>query len=483
MNPHLPSPDELLHAYLDHELEPQHEAQFFTLLSSDSEYRDRLRQLRSIRNEARRFAMAAPPPATATEALFDRLGFADAGIASAAIATRSAGSTRSRRRPMAAAWQQAWTPLAAAASAAVITAIVLLGLREGIPTADQQLLADRMGDPTNTTQVQQQDDAVTQQYAPSGGETARYSSGTRPHSTETALSQTAQTGTDRSRTTRQTSTAPTEMMQIRPVAIDAIPEADLQAVLATLNQAAAEQERLRAASHGDGTSAAVHAEPVHDMETGHTETVLAMNETAITEGSSLETSPLLAQRMTPSSDPSTSVDTRRFFPALGSSDAVQGLSMEIRGINASSFPGATISPKSDPWMQNMAIGVFYTGEHHDLGLEFGQEPFAQHYHGVENGKPVYYEQNLMTPWLHATWRYRFSSIALLGGIEPYVMVGGGTSFYFWPMAKSGFGIMYMPDRRVRFHVGLEGSVLAFPYQDNWFTTRRAGMTYGVSVLF
>ena len=58
------TPNELLHAYIDAELSPELEQQFFSMLASDGELRTRLRQLRGLRTEARRFgAVAAPPPA------------------------------------------------------------------------------------------------------------------------------------------------------------------------------------------------------------------------------------------------------------------------------------------------------------------------------------------------------------------------------------------------------------------------------------
>lgn len=487
MNTHLPSPDDLLHAYLDHELETQHEQQFFALLSSDSEYRDRLRQLRSIRNEARRFAIAAPPPTAATEALFDRLGFTDAGIASATISPRSHGSTRSRRRPVSAAWRQTWSPLAAAASAAVITAIILLGLRDGVPAADQQMLADRAVNPPSSTEVLENDLAGTpvRHTNQPEREIPGLNTDATVNSDLTAARNASYNGYVRDHSASAQPPA-MQMVQIQPVPVEIIPEADIRALLASLDAASIRAAETAGGAEQGAATSSHNADAAPFTDTPAQETALAFQDIPTTDQpivSSMEPSPVLAQRMTPNGDVSTPVDTRQFFPGLAAGDAVQGFSIEIRGINASSFPGTTIGPKSDPWMQNMAIGLFYTGEHHDVGLEFGQEPFSQHYQGVEDGKPVYYQQNLMTPWLHATWRYRFTPITVLGGIEPYIMLGGGTSFFYWPMAKSGFGIMYMPDRRVRFHAGLEGSVLAFPYQDKWFTSRRAGMTYGVSILF
>ncbi|MDT8325587.1 MAG: hypothetical protein RRA94_15845, partial [Bacteroidota bacterium] len=115
MNTHIPTPDALLHAWIDDELEPRHEPQFFALLATDSDLRDRLRQLRSVRDEARRFGAAAAPPEAATAALFARLGFEEKEQRRSAVIL-----------PL---FARAWSPLASAAAAAAITAMLFLGLQ------------------------------------------------------------------------------------------------------------------------------------------------------------------------------------------------------------------------------------------------------------------------------------------------------------------------------------------------------------------
>ena len=129
----------------------------------------------------------------------------------------------------------------------------------------------------------------------------------------------------------------------------------------------------------------------------------------------------------------------------------------------------------------MAVAVFFSDDRSDYGLEFGQEAFSQRYSGIEYGKGVVYEQNLLTSWLLAGYRHRF--LPVFGAVEPYVSLGAGTTMQAWPLARFGAGFMYMPDRRVRFHLGLEGAVLAYPFQERWFSSERAGLSYGISLLF
>ncbi|MDX9758369.1 MAG: hypothetical protein RBU27_04330, partial [Bacteroidota bacterium] len=183
----------------------------------------------------------------------------------------------------------------------------------------------------------------------------------------------------------------------------------------------------------------------------------------------------------PASSAPGQVDTRGYFPTLRDDNGSRYLSIELRGVSATSFPDVTIGSRAQPWMENMAASLYFSGTQDDVGIEFGQEAFSQHYSGVEHGQAVRYEQNLLTSWLLAGYRHRFAPWRSLGSIEPYISTGVGSTFEAWPIARAGAGLMYMPDRRVRFHIGLEGVILAYPYQDRWFTSKRAGLTYGISV--
>ena len=60
------------------------------------------------------------------------------------------------------------------------------------------------------------------------------------------------------------------------------------------------------------------------------------------------------------------------------------LTVELRGVTATSFPVATVPASPAPWMENMAVAVFYTEAQMDYGLEYGQEAFSQHFDGIEN---------------------------------------------------------------------------------------------------
>ncbi|GEM_PF-1211281 len=490
MNTSMPQPNDMLHAWIDGELDPALETQFFSLLASDSDLREKLRHMRNIRIEAHKFGATVQPPAEISDRVFARLGFAAPASTAAA----------SHRPALLATFERAWAPVASAAAAAVITAILILGLRNPMNEAATQSLADsRTASPAERTETPSSDGRATNDEHVFTDNTARIPSAV---SDNARLSE-AQSGPASHRNMRTDGTVRTSApdgtrdenpltternaeteSQDRPMHTGAIEEqsfSDIAVQGDDAGNASASNATSTPSRSGSDNLAASYTDSGSDGEpTGVSSAPPSWrNPTAETTA----TAPAAhAMRESPASAGSAPVDTRQYFPALRPSDILPALSVELRGMNTASFPSPTISTSSDPWMQNMAVAVFYTSGQQDLGIEFGQEPFAMHYHGVENGKAVRYEQNLLTPWLLASWRHRFRPISV-AGIEPYLTASLGSSLYFWPMARTGAGLMYMPDRRVRFHIGVEGSMLAYPYQQQWFTSRRVGLTYGLSVLF
>lgn len=489
-------PNDMLHAWIDGELDPTLETQFFSQLAADSELREKLRHMRNIRMEAQKFGATVQPPAEMSERVFARLGFASQAVTA---------SSTSRRPAVLAAFKRAWAPVASAAAAAVITAILILGLHDPMNDAALQTLADGHSpasavrsesphehehgprdqsalaevDAQHASVTDESDRAATAGSGPSS--TARMRAGGMTDSDHPAgVRDENPAGTARAATSdRQDRDLPPNDLQERSIAGAAIQKDD-----AAITNPPGNTGDITTSGSGDVSGSRAGSVSSEDATktgaSGVPDTPPAWRNPAAEQAAALPT--VHAMRESPGSGAATPVDTRQYFPGLLTTDIPPALSVEFRGMNTTSFPSATIATSSNPWMQNMAIAVFHTSGQHDLGLEFGQEPFAMHYHGIENGKAVRYEQNLLTPWLLASWRYRLHPFSV-AGIEPYFTASLGSSLYFWPMARTGAGLMYMPDRRVRFHIGVEGSMLAYPYQEQWFTSRRVGLTYGLSVLF
>jgi anti-sigma factor RsiW len=155
------------------------------------------------------------------------------------------------------------------------------------------------------------------------------------------------------------------------------------------------------------------------------------------------------------------------------------VALQLRGMSARSFPGATIAPQSNPWFQDMAISASYMLDaHHSIGIEAGQEAVMQQYSGIEHDSTVRYEQNPMMAWGGLQYQYSSSPIAPLGGIRIYgSLLAGATKF--GPLGRVGAGLQYHLDKRVRLLAGIEGTGLFYEFQNQWFMSRKLGFTYGI----
>lgn len=188
----------------------------------------------------------------------------------------------------------------------------------------------------------------------------------------------------------------------------------------------------------------------------------------------------------PTSEPIThEIFSKQFHDRLVFSPTLpERFTLEYRNFELRSYPDATVPARSDPWFNNMSIGLFYTlTEHQNAGLEFGQEAFPQHYSGIENGKGVRYEQNLLTSWLAAAYRYKWNEISWLGGVRPFLSTSMGATVQAWSLVRSSVGIRYTPDRRVTLMIGADGSLLLYQFQNTWFTTKKVGVVYGITFSF
>ncbi|MBE0643044.1 MAG: hypothetical protein IH600_03095 [Bacteroidetes bacterium] len=493
------TPDELLHAYIDEELPAEIEQQFYAILATDGDLRARLRQLRGIRTEARRFGTVAAPPPELTSAVFGRLGFAHSS------------SVRPKHLLGAALlFRQAWAPVASAAAAAILTATVIFGLQGNLSRDSTPALADRQTNTATTPRPESRDASATSNA--DGTQSTAVPSAAQPNAAQPSAapsneraanpSQSDHPAQNANASRTSASPAPASPAPASPVpAADPVQPSPDRSVAPTFAASTASPAPTTPAPAGVTTqtdrSFADATDRAVSPQTAAPQTSVPRPDTAPFDDASpaternggwiptpaspmpTEDASILAQQGMAGQDV---VDTRRYFPMLNQEPVLHYLSVELRGVSAASFPDVTIGTRSNPWMANMAAAVYYSDEQEDYGLEYGQEPFSQHYHGVEHGKDVYYEQNLLTSWILLGYRHRFLPVQALGSIEPYVTTSLGTTLQAWPLARAGVGLMYMPDRRVRFHLGLEGSLLAYPYQNTWFTSKRAGFTYGISIL-
>ncbi|MBI5646133.1 MAG: hypothetical protein HY962_04310 [Ignavibacteriae bacterium] len=176
-------------------------------------------------------------------------------------------------------------------------------------------------------------------------------------------------------------------------------------------------------------------------------------------------------------------DLRASYP-LRSGLATHRLLLRLRGYGLSPSPSTDIGPRSSPFVNNMAASLMYNlGSEHALGLEGGQEAYPQEYEGTENGRTVRYQQNLLTPWIGVAYRYRPLWARSEAGVSGSIATHAGITREYWPQLRLAVGLQYAVIPPLSLELGIEGLLVAYPFQDRWFTTRKIGVTYGLLVAF
>lgn len=154
--------------------------------------------------------------------------------------------------------------------------------------------------------------------------------------------------------------------------------------------------------------------------------------------------------------------------------------VQARGFSLT--PMASISvPAQTSVTDNMGVSVLYQlSEAHGLGMEFGSETFAQVFQGLRNGQLIRYEQQPSASWAGVFYRYQHTPIA--ENLRPFAQALAGGS-RFGPIGRATVGFSYAPAGPLTFLVGVEGSMMAYTFQNTWFTATNLGLTYGVALRF
>lgn len=186
------------------------------------------------------------------------------------------------------------------------------------------------------------------------------------------------------------------------------------------------------------------------------------------------------------------VHTQKYtLPAIASSDSFLmsassnlGLDVAVRSSVSRSFPSVSLPEHNAGLMNNITVAAFYSlSDNHATGIEFGRETFGQEYRHTLRGNGVTVRQNPMLWWAGASYRMEFPDMALLPDmVYPYSQATIGMS-EVGPLGRFLLGIRFIPEQKIVFSLGVEGSLLAYPVENQWYSTTKLGLTYGISVRF
>jgi len=155
--------------------------------------------------------------------------------------------------------------------------------------------------------------------------------------------------------------------------------------------------------------------------------------------------------------------------------------VQVRGVSGSPLSDVNV-PAQTSWYDNMSIGLLYQLSHRDaVGMEFGNESYAMSFEGERDGQIVRYEQQPSSMWAGITYRHTLNTIGKTAFAPFGQILLGGTKF--GPLGRVSAGITYAPSGPLSFIFGVEGSTMAYQFQDTWFGSSKIGLTYGVAVRF
>ena len=138
--------------------------------------------------------------------------------------------------------------------------------------------------------------------------------------------------------------------------------------------------------------------------------------------------------------------------------------------------------KQTSFMENVNLALLYQlSSQHSVGVEIGSESFPMSFEGMRNGQLIRYEQQPVSTWAGITYRHAFAPIGN-SAFTPFAqgLLGGSQ---FGPLGRVAGGIQYSPSGPLTFILGIEGSAMAYSFQNTWFTSSKLGLTYGMAVKF
>lgn len=191
----------------------------------------------------------------------------------------------------------------------------------------------------------------------------------------------------------------------------------------------------------------------------------------------LAVTPLLAEVIVPNNTQQIDIPKKE-LQAIIDSEETSPFSLTLRGFTTHSFVDQKVTPNFNPFINNVSAGFQYDLSKEDaVFVELGQESVVQRFTGIENNYTIQYDQTYHAPWAMIGWQHRFD-----GGnsFKPLIRVGGG-AMETGPMARMTIGVEYDLTRNITLIGGIEGMSTFYSYKGQWFSTQKAGITYGTRI--
>ncbi|MCX7736640.1 MAG: porin family protein [Candidatus Kapabacteria bacterium] len=158
-----------------------------------------------------------------------------------------------------------------------------------------------------------------------------------------------------------------------------------------------------------------------------------------------------------------------------------GLSLEFHGNQSILQQKAEVPESSNPLFSNAGITLLYNfNKNFSAGLDIRQEFIYQRFEGTDDEGNLYlYKQYPNYVSISAAFRYGFDINNWLG-IYSQVMAGGTVT---GGVLRSGVGLKFSPYPNYNLLLGVDGMVFGYKHQNNFYTTSKLGLNFGIGFNF
>ncbi len=158
-----------------------------------------------------------------------------------------------------------------------------------------------------------------------------------------------------------------------------------------------------------------------------------------------------------------------------------GLSLEFHGNQSIFQQKAEVPQSSNPLFSNSGITLLYNfNQNLSAGFDIRQEFIYQRFEGTdEDGNQFLYKQYPNYITISAALRYGFAINDWLGFYSQ--LIAGGT--VTGGVLRSGIGLKFHPYENYNLLIGLDGMVFGYKHQNNFYTSSKLGLNFGVGFNF
>jgi|GEM_PF-2560643 len=155
------------------------------------------------------------------------------------------------------------------------------------------------------------------------------------------------------------------------------------------------------------------------------------------------------------------------------------VSLQIRGISDIGFyPGEAAADGGGAPLDNVNIGgLYHLSSHHALGVAVGREYLPMY---IFDGTSANRKDHLN--WVAGVYRFQADPIAILGGVRPFAQGTIGASTV-GGVGKGTIGVSYPVSGRIDLAIGAEGTALLYQREGSWYSARKSGITYMMTIAF